>query len=43
MRFQHLPILSLAALLALGALSGCANKKGTQYAGVDGDYVTGTP
>lgn len=43
MRFQHLPFLSLAALLALGALSGCANKKGKQYAGVDGDYVTGTP
>ena len=40
MRFQFLSVLSLAALLAL---SGCANKKGKQYAGVDGDYVSGTP
>ena len=40
MRFQHLTILSLFALLAL---SGCANKKGKQYAGVAGDYVNGTP
>jgi peptidoglycan-associated lipoprotein len=40
MRLQHISILSLAALLAL---SGCANKKGKQYAGVDGDYVNGTP
>ena len=43
MRLQHISILSLAGLLALGALSGCANKKGQQYAGVDGDYVNGTP
>lgn len=40
MRFHHVATLSLTALLAL---SGCANKKGKQYAGVDGDYVTGTP
>jgi peptidoglycan-associated lipoprotein len=40
MRFQQVTILSLFALLAL---SGCANKKGKQYAGVDGDYVNGTP
>jgi peptidoglycan-associated lipoprotein len=40
MRLQHLTLLSLTALLALG---GCANKKGKQYAGVDGDYVSGTP
>ena len=40
MRFSHLATLSLTALLAL---SGCANKKGKQYAGVDGDYVSGTP
>ena len=40
MRFHHLTLLSLTALLAL---SGCAHKKGSQYAGVDGDYVTGTP
>ncbi len=40
MRFPFLSVLSLAALLALSA---CANKKGKQYAGVDGDYVTGTP
>ena len=36
----------LAAILSLGALlafSGCANKKNKQYAGVDGDYVSGTP
>jgi peptidoglycan-associated lipoprotein len=43
MRFQYLSLLSLAALLALGGLSGCANKKGKQYAGIDGDYVNGTP
>ena len=43
MRFQHIFILSLIALLALGGLSGCANKKGKQYAGIDGDYVNGTP
>jgi len=40
MRFQTLAILSAAALLGL---SGCANKKNKQYAGVDGDYVSGTP
>lgn len=40
MRLQSLATLFLTALLAL---SGCANKKGKQYAGVDGDYVTGTP
>lgn len=43
MRLQHLSLLSLATLLALGGLSGCANKKNKQYAGVDGDYVNGTP
>jgi peptidoglycan-associated lipoprotein len=40
MRFQHFSLLSLIALLAL---SGCANKKNKQYAGIDGDYVNGTP
>ena len=40
MRFQTLAILSATALLGL---SGCANKKNKQYAGVDGDYVSGTP
>ena len=40
MRFHHVAILSLTSILAL---SGCANKKGKQYAGVDGDYVSGTP
>jgi peptidoglycan-associated lipoprotein len=40
MRFPFASILSLAALLALSA---CANKKGKQYAGVDGDYVNGSP
>lgn len=40
MRFQTFVVLSLTALLAL---SGCANKKNKQYAGVDGDYVSGTP
>jgi peptidoglycan-associated lipoprotein len=40
MRFHSFTILSLAALLVL---SGCANKKNKQYAGVDGDYVNGTP
>ncbi|MFZ4716260.1 MAG: OmpA family protein [Chthoniobacterales bacterium] len=40
MRFQILASLALTALLAL---SGCANKKNKQYAGIDGDYVTGTP
>jgi len=43
MRFQPFSLLSLAALLILAGLSGCANKKGQQYAGVDGDYVNGTP
>ena len=40
MRLNTLAILSISALFAL---SGCANKKGSQYAGVDGDYVNGTP
>lgn len=40
MRFHPVVILSMAALLVL---SGCANKKNKQYAGVDGDYVSGTP
>ena len=40
MRLHHCAFLSIAALLAL---SGCANKKGKQYAGIDGDYVSGTP
>ena len=40
MRIHSLATLSLASLLAL---SGCANKKNKQYAGVDGDYVSGTP
>jgi len=40
MRFQTLASFALTALLAL---SGCANKKNKQYAGIDGDYVTGTP
>ena len=40
MRFHHFAAVALFALLAL---SGCANKKGKQYAGVDGDYVNGTP
>jgi len=43
MRFQSLPILSLATMLAVAGLSGCANQKGKQYAGIDGDYVNGTP
>jgi peptidoglycan-associated lipoprotein len=43
MRFQHISLYSLIALLALGGLSGCANKHGKQYAGIDGDYVNGTP
>ena len=37
----------LTALITAGiaiSFSGCANKKGkNQYAGVDGDYVNGTP
>ena len=40
MRFHHVAILSLTLILAL---AGCAHKKGKQYAGVDGDYVSGTP
>jgi peptidoglycan-associated lipoprotein len=40
MRFHPVVILSATALLGL---SGCANKKNKQYAGVDGDYVSGTP
>lgn len=40
MRFHPVVILSMAALLGL---SGCANKKNKQFAGVDGDYVSGTP
>ena len=40
MRFNTIAILSISALFTL---SGCANKKGSQYAGVDGDYVNGTP
>ena len=40
MRFHYLACLSLAAILSL---AGCANKKGKQYAGIDGDYVSGTP
>ena len=43
MRFQHLSLLSLVAALALSGLTGCANKKNKQYAGIDGDYVNGTP
>jgi peptidoglycan-associated lipoprotein len=40
MRSQTITILSITALLSL---SGCANKRNKQYAGVDGDYVSGTP
>jgi peptidoglycan-associated lipoprotein len=40
MRFHSITTLSVTALLAL---AGCANKKNKQYAGVDGDYVSGTP
>jgi len=43
MRISPSSLLSLLALLALAGLTGCANKKGQQYAGVDGDYVNGTP
>lgn len=32
----------LAVTLAIG-LSACATRKGDQYAGIDGDYVLGTP
>lgn len=34
--------LSLAALVALN-LSSCKKKEGDQFAGMDGDYVSGTP
>jgi len=48
--FQHIRLssmnrffkIALALTLACG-LSACANKKGDQYAGIDGDYVLGTP
>jgi len=40
MRFHSITILTAAALLGL---TGCANKKNKQYAGIDGDYVNGTP
>ena len=40
MRSQHLSLLLLAVLMAF---TGCANKKGKQYAGIDGDSVNGTP
>ncbi|MCX8493948.1 MAG: OmpA family protein [Chthoniobacterales bacterium] len=40
MRFQTFALLSITALLTL---AGCANKKNKQYAGIDGDYVSGTP
>jgi peptidoglycan-associated lipoprotein len=36
-------LLSLLAAVAALSLSGCANKKNKQYAGIDGDYVNGTP
>ena len=36
--------LHIVIVLSLGlGLSGCHKKKGSLYAGVDGDYVTGTP
>lgn len=36
--------LHFALVIALGfSLSSCIKKKGDLYAGVDGDYVTGTP
>lgn len=34
--------LALTTFLAL-SLSSCMKKKGDQYAGIDGDYVSGTP
>lgn len=40
MQFHHVAIVSLTSILAF---AGCAHKKGKQYAGVDGDYVSGTP
>jgi len=39
---KHFFALALVISLSLG-LSACANKKGDQYAGIDGDYVLGTP
>lgn len=37
-------ILTLVATCAVAvALSSCHKKKGDQYAGIDGDYVSGTP
>jgi peptidoglycan-associated lipoprotein len=33
----------LTLLVILPFLSACANKKKQQYAGIDGDYVAGTP
>lgn len=41
-RMKNIFTASVAAALMLG-LSACAGKKGDQYAGVDGDYVLGTP
>jgi peptidoglycan-associated lipoprotein len=43
MTMKFSAILSISALATLLALTGCANKKNKQYAGVDGDYVSGTP
>ena len=37
-KFSFLLVVLLAAMLP-----ACANKKNKQYAGVDGDYVSGTP
>ncbi len=39
---KHILSLVLSASLILG-LSACGKKKGDQYAGIDGDYVSGTP
>lgn len=33
----------LLVVLVAALLPACANKKNKQYAGIDGDYVTGTP
>jgi len=33
----------LALILVAALLPACANKKNKQYAGIDGDYVSGTP
>lgn len=44
MTLSPLTILRLTCTVALlAAFSGCIGKKKEQYAGVDGDYVTGTP